>query len=204
MYRFDALKPHADAVKILLADDDPDRARYLQRALAKDTGIQALIAPADEPLADAVARLRPDVVLVDMSRPDRDALEGVRLLNRSQPHPVVLFVDQDDPAFMEEAIGAGVLSYNVGTVSPNEVRPLLRAAVLLFQQHQATRSALTAAEARLKDIATQDRAKAILMRERKMTEPEAHRWMQQRAMASGRKIKDIAEDIVAAGGKTKP
>ncbi len=190
-------------MKILLADDDPDRARYLQRALIKDPAIEALIAPADEPLADAVARLRPDVVLVDMSRPDRDALEGVRLLNRSQPHPVVLFVDQDDPAFMEAAINAGVSSYNVGTVAPNEVRPLLRAAVLLFQQHQATRSALTAAEARLKDITTQDRAKTILMRDRKMTEPEAHRWMQQRAMATGRKLREIAEDIVAAGGKAK-
>lgn len=190
-------------MKILLADDDPDRARYLQRALTKDPAIEALIAAPDEPLAGAVTRLRPDVVLVDITRPDRDALEAVRLLNRSQPHPVVLFVDQDDPAFMEEAIRAGVSSYNVGTVSPNEVRPLLRAAVLLFQQHQATRSALTAAEARLKDISTQDRAKAILMRDRKMAEPEAHRWMQQRAMATGRKLRDIAEDIVAAGGKTK-
>src|SRR5262245_55499409 len=74
-------------------------------------------------LADAVVRHRPDVVVVDMTRPDRDALEGVRQLSRTTPHPVVMFVDRDDPGFMEAAIDAGVSSYNVGSVSAGEMKP---------------------------------------------------------------------------------
>ena len=62
-----------------------------------------------------------------MTRPDRDALEGVRLLSGTRPRPVVMFVDEDDPDFMQAAIDAGVSSYNVGSVTPAEMKPMLRA-----------------------------------------------------------------------------
>jgi response regulator NasT len=84
-------------------------------------------------LADAVAALAPDVVLVDMARPDRDALDGIRRVTGHNPRPIVLFVDQDDPAFMEEAISAGVSSYNVPGLPPPGVKPILRAAASLFR-----------------------------------------------------------------------
>jgi response regulator NasT len=185
-------------VKILLADDDPDRARYLVRALTRDRSVTVVCTVNGELLADAVAAHAPDVVLVDMTRPDRDALEGVRLLSLSRPHPVVLFVDEDDPAFMEDAIGAGVCSYNVGSVAPSEVKPVLRAAVALFRRHQETKLALDQAEARLRERATVDRAKAILIRERRLSEPDAYRWLQRQAMASGRRILDVAQSLVQA------
>jgi two-component system, response regulator / RNA-binding antiterminator len=58
---------------------------------------------------DAVAVHTPDVVLVDMARPDRDALESLRLLSAQDPRPIVLFVDQDDPQFMERLSAPGSL-----------------------------------------------------------------------------------------------
>ena len=73
-----------------------------------------------------------------MTRPDRDALEGVRLLSSTRPRPVVMFVDEDDPDFMQAAIDAGVSSYNVGSVTPAEMKPMLRAAVALFRKYQQT------------------------------------------------------------------
>jgi response regulator NasT len=189
-------------VKILLADDDAARAADLARAFAQDAGITVVPLAAGALVADAAALHAPDVILMDMGRPDRDALDSVLQLSVSQPLPVVLFVDRDDPAFMEAAIGAGVCSYNVGSVSAAEVKPVLRAAVALFRQHAATRAALQEAEARLRERATLDRAKAILMRTRRIGEPQAHRWLQRRAMACGRRIADVAREIVeqAEGG----
>lgn len=183
-------------MKVLLADDDTDRAQRLVHALAADSGVEVLRLEAGELLVDAVAAHAPDVVLVDITRPDRDALEGVREVSARDPRPVVLFVDEDDPGFMDEAIRAGVCSYNIASMLPPDVKPILRAAVALFREHQQVRQELRQAETRLLERFTIDRAKAILMRQRRVAEPEAYRWLRRQAMTRGRRIADIARDIV--------
>jgi response regulator NasT len=187
-------------VRILLADDNAARAGALTKVLAADPSLTVLRPKPGELLSDAVAALAPDIVLVDMARPDRDALEGIRGVTSNTPRPIVLFVDQDDPAFMEEAISAGVSSYNVPGVPPPDVKPILRAAAAMFRHHQTARSDLRRAESRLREREIVDRAKAILIKERRMAEPDAYRWLRNRAMASGRRIRDIAQEIVSAHG----
>jgi two-component system, response regulator / RNA-binding antiterminator len=188
-------------VKILLADDDTDRARDLRRALERDPAVEVVCTRHGEMLHDAVATHAPDVVVVDMTRPDRDALEGVRRLSNTRPHPVVMFVDQDDPDFMQAAIDAGVSSYNVGSLTPAEMKPVLRAAVALFRRYQQTHRALTEAETRLREREIVDRAKAILIRTRRFSEPEAYRWLRREAMAGSRRIPDVALALVQAQEK---
>jgi two-component system, response regulator / RNA-binding antiterminator len=184
-------------VRILLADDDAARAGALTKVLSADPSLTILRPGPGELLADAVAALAPDVVLVDMARPDRDALEGIRIVASNQPRPIVLFVDQDDAVFMEEAIRAGVSSYNVLGVPPPDVKPILRAAAAMFRHHQIARAELRDAERRLHEREIVDRAKAILIKERRMGEPDAYRWLRTRAMSSGRRIPDIAREVVA-------
>lgn len=183
-------------MRVLLADDDTERAGALIKVLSADPGLTILRPRPGDLLADAVAALSPDIVLVDMARPDRDALDGIRVLSSNTPRPIVLFVDHDDPTFMEEAIGAGVSSYNVLGVPPPDVKPILRAAAAMFRHHQKDRSDLREAETRLREREVVDRAKAILIKERRMAEPDAYRWLRKRAMASGRRITDIAQDVV--------
>ncbi len=191
-------------MRVLLADDNAERAGALARILAADPGIDVVLVRAGELLADAVAALAPDIVLVDMARPDRDALDGIRQVTARDPHPIVLFVDEDDPAFMEEAIGAGVSSYNVLGVPPPDVKPILRAATALFRRHQDARAGQTHAETRLKEREIVDRAKAILIKERRLGEPEAYRWLRKQAMTSGKRIADVARALVREKEGTTP
>jgi response regulator NasT len=187
-------------VKILLADDDAERASGLARLLQTDPSVSIVRLRAGQLLPDGVAAHAPDIVIVDMARPDRDALEAVRHVSTVDPRPVVMFVDEDDPAFMEEAIAAGVLSYNVAGITLPDVKPILRAAAALFRQRQSMQLALRRTEARLRERTAIDRAKAKLIRERRMSEPEAHRWLQRRAMARGCRLADIAEDLLRQAG----
>ena len=48
-----------------------------------------------------------------------------------------------------------------------------------------------------------DRAKAVLMKQRGLTEPEAHRSMQQYAMNHGMKMAEFAAQILAATKTTE-
>jgi two-component system, response regulator / RNA-binding antiterminator len=189
-------------LRILLADDEVERAGAIARVLAADAALTVLRMRAGQPLADAVAELAPDVVLVDMARPDRDALDGIRRVSTDMPRPVVLFIDEDDPAFMEDAISAGVSSYNAVGTPPPDVKPILRAAVALFRRHQQATTELRQAETRLQERAISDRAKAILIRQRRVSEPDAYKWLRRTAMSRGRKIVDIARDVVANAGET--
>ncbi len=183
-------------MKVLLADDDAERAGAVARILAADPGLTVLRLTLGESLADAVASHAPDVVLVDMARPDRDALDGIRLMAAVIPRPVALFVDEDDPAFMEEAINAGVSSYNAIGMKPPDVKPILRAAVALFRRHQQAQDGLREAEARLQERAVIDKAKAILIRQRRLSEPDAYKWLRKNAMSSARRIVDVAVDVI--------
>jgi two-component system, response regulator / RNA-binding antiterminator len=191
-------------VKVLLANDDAERAGLLARVLEADPDLVVTRIGAGEALSDAVTSHAPDVVIVDMARPDRDALEGVRQLASRGPRPVVVFVGEDDAGFMEAAIGAGVSSYNVLGVPPPDVKPILRAAVALFQRHRLVREELDRAEKKLGERDVIERAKAILIRELRLAEPAAYAWLRRQAMARGKRIVEVAENIVRERQRDMP
>jgi two-component system, response regulator / RNA-binding antiterminator len=187
-------------VRVLVADFDDRRADALALHLSTARAVEIVRLGKGESLAAAVRLRAPDVVLVDMALPDRDALEHIRRINADEPRPIVLFTDRDDPTFMEEAIAAGVSSYNVvGAVLP-DVKPIIRTAVALFNRHRRTEAELRRAKATLAEARTVEKAKRLLMRQRRMTEPEAYRLLRRRAMDEGRRIPDIAAQLLGEAG----
>jgi response regulator NasT len=182
--------------KVLLADTDPSRARRLEEGL-KDLAGEIVRVPPGMQIAEAVEAASPDVVIVDMARPDRDGIEGIRQLSATQPRPVVLFVDHDDPAFMEEAIAAGVSSYNVLGASLPDVKPILQAAVAMFRRHRRLEDELERAKAVIAERKLIERAKALLMRDASIGEPEAYRRLRRRAMDRGKRLAEVAAELVA-------
>ena len=184
------------SLKILLVDSDSDRARSLERTLggAGFANVARLGGAVD--LVDAVRRLAPDLVIFDMALPDRDALEGVRALSSSAPRPIVMFSDKDDPAFVEDAIAAGVCSYNLSGVSDRDMKAIVASAVAHFRRYARVETELAAATAQLEERRVIERAKALLMAERKVTEPQAYRWLRNKAMNDNRRIAQVAADLI--------
>jgi response regulator NasT len=131
-----------------------------------------------------------------MALSDRDALEDVR--GFSALSPVVMFSDKDDPAFVSEAIAAGVCSYNLSGIASQEVKRVVASAVALFNRYRHVETELATARALLDERRQIERAKATLMRDRKMSEPEAYRWPQKKAMNESRKLSQIVAEFVTA------
>jgi two-component system, response regulator / RNA-binding antiterminator len=181
-------------LRIVLIDTDAERAQALERKLTESGFAEVIRMPEGPGLADAVERLHPDLIIVDMALPDRDALEDIRTVSNAQP--VVMFAGGGDPTFAEEAIAAGVCSYNLSGVALEDVKPILASAIALFRRYRHVESELAAAKALLDERRLIERAKAILMRNRKMTEPEAYRWLQRKAMNENRKLSEIVAEFV--------
>jgi response regulator NasT len=182
------------ALTILLIDTDEDRARALEEKLC-ESGFARVVRAGGPDLAAAVERAKPDLVIIDMALPDRDALEDIRAVSAASP--VVMFAGTDDPAFAQEAIAAGVCSYNLSGVALQDVRPIMASAIALFQRYRHVETELAAAKALLEERRLIERAKAILMKNRKMSEPDAYRWLQKKAMNESRKLAQVVADFVA-------
>ena len=182
------------ALTILLIDTDAERASALEEKLS-GSGFARVVRALDTDLAAAVEAAKPDLVIIDMALPDRDALEDIRAVSAASP--VVMFAGTDDPAFAQEAIAAGVCSYNLSGVALQDVRPILASAIALFQRYRHVETELAAAKALLNERRLIERAKALLMKNRKMSEPDAYRWLQKKAMNESRKLADVVADFVA-------
>jgi response regulator NasT len=189
-------------MKILVADRDGNRAAALSAQLAaQDDAFDISLVQDQENLLDAVRRITPDMVIVDMARPDRDGLDSVRVLSARQTMPVVMFVDDDDPLFMEEAIAAGVSSYHVYDVALPAIKPVLRTAMAFFKRSRQLSTRLAEAEEQIAARQTIEAAKRLLMTQDKMSEPAAHRFLQRRAMDQQKKIVDIAAALLRSRDK---
>ena len=182
-------------LRILLFDTDGERAHALEERLSEPGYAQVFRAEAGN-LAQAVEQSKPDLIIIDMSLPDRDALEDIRQVAAARP--IVMFAGTDDPAFAQEAIAAGVCSYNLSGVALADVKPIMASAIALFQRYRHVETELAAAKALLDERRQIERAKAILMKDRQMTEPEAYRWLQKKAMNESRKLVVIVAEFVAA------
>lgn len=183
---------------MLLVDSDIERTAALQQRLRDISDATVVQAPAGSTLTAVVAAEAPDLVIVDMGRPDRDALDDLRRVGADNARPIVMFVDRDDRAFMEEAIAAGVSSYNVvGSAFP-DVKPIVMAAVAIFRKFQKTTDDLKQAQTALMERETINRAKAAIMRKWRIDEPRAYGWLRKRAMDGNRRIADVAAEILVA------
>jgi response regulator NasT len=187
-------------LKVLLADSDPRRVAILEQRLAEISDALVVRVRAGSSLLDAVVEQMPDVIIVDMARPDRDGLDDLRRVSADNPRPIVMFVDRDDRSFMEAAIAAGVSSYNVADTAFPDIKPIVMAAVAIFRKYQQVADDLTRAKATLQERDTINRAKSMLMRQRNIDEPQAYRWLRRRAMNESRRIGDIAAELVAKEG----
>lgn len=114
---------------MLLVDDNQAILDCLVKMLGRDyTIVGALQDGLRTP--DAVAILKPDVVVMDISMPEVSGLEIVRLLQQTPPAPPVVFVTvHEDPEFREAARNVGAAGYVVKSTMETELRPALEVAL---------------------------------------------------------------------------
>jgi response regulator NasT len=187
-------------LRILVIDANGIRGSIIEDGL-REAGHTSVIV-----LHDATAALRriveidPDVIFIDLENPNRDQLEHMFQVSRVVKRPVAMFVDQSDQASIEAAIDAGVSAYIVDGLKKERVRAILDMAVSRFNAFDRLRRELDAARSELADRKRIDRAKAILMRSRGLSEPDAYALLRRTAMNKNKRIVDIAEGLIVAAG----
>jgi len=185
-------------LNIAVIDEDPVRAAILEDGL-REAGFTRVSIIRD--MADLLARLMavdPEVILIGLENPSRDVLEQMFQVSRVVRRPVAMFVDQSDQAQIQAAVDAGVSAYIVNGLKKERVKPILDMTISRFNAFSRLQRELDQARSALADRKVVDRAKGILMRQRKLTEDEAYALLRNSAMRSSRKIAEIAQSVVTA------
>ena len=138
------------------------------------------------------------VVLMDLGSPSRDTLEEMLTVSRALAKPIAMFVDQSDDTMIGAAIDAGVSAYVVDGLRKERVKPIIDLAVRRFNAFARMQAELHEARTELADRKTIDRAKAILMSTRGLSEPEAYAALRSAAMNGNRKIVEVAAALITA------
>lgn len=185
-------------MRILIACRNDRHGAALAGQLGNEAGGFVIAVVRDgENLLEAVQHHAPDVVIADMARPDRDSLDTMPA-GPGMPPQVVMFTDEDDQAFMQEAIAAGVSSYHGQNAAPLATKLVMRVALAFFQRTQQVSARLAEVEEQAAARQAIDAAKRLLMTEEKMSEPAAHRFLQRRAMDQQKRIAEVAAAWLAA------
>ena len=186
----------ASKLKVMLVDEDPDRAADVRAALvACGCEVISLLASPLE-IYDAVKTTSPDVIIIDTESPSRDSLENLAFISRDRPHPIVMFSGDRSNETIREAVRAGVSAYVVDGLSEERLQPILQVAVARFAAEQSLKQELADAKMQLADRKNVERAKGILMKQRALTEEEAFQMLRKFAMDRGLKMAEAAARVI--------
>ena len=123
------------AIRIMLVDDHAAVRRGLKVLLETHLGSE-IVGEAEDGIdaLEKAVKLKPDVVLLDLTMPRMGGLEACRLIRKDVPQCEVLIVTQHDSReMMREAIAAGARGY---VVKSQVVRDLVQAVETVSQHKQ--------------------------------------------------------------------
>ncbi len=120
---------HLGVIRVALADDHHLIREGLRLVLQGDPGVEIVGEAADHGSAiDLVVAQRPDVLLLDLTFPEGDALPLLRALRSRQPHlRVIVLTMHSDPETVRQALAAGAAGYMVKGARSVELLEAIRA-----------------------------------------------------------------------------
>lgn len=142
-------------------------------------------------------RLGPDVIIVATGAPSNVLLETLGSITASRPRPVVMFAKEGDRDLVRKAVDCGVGAYVVDGWAPERLTTIIEAAIARFEAYEVVRKELATTRARLSERKLIEKAKGIVMSQRKLSEGEAYGALRKMAMDQNLALAEIARRVIS-------
>ncbi len=182
--------------RVLIAEDEALIRLDLAEMLA-EAGFDVIGQAVDGVQAVEMAtQMRPELVILDVKMPRKDGIDAAAEIVAAQIAPVVILTAFSQRELVERARDAGAMAYLVKPFSQSDLLPAIELAVARFAEMAALRSEVSDVNHRLEVRKLLDRAKGLLMAAERMSEQEAFRLIQRRAMDRRTSMEAVATAIV--------
>ncbi len=148
---------------------------------------------------EAVALVRdlgPDLAILDIKMPGMDGLQAAKAITAEKRAAVLILTAFSQRDLIEQARDAGALAYLVKPFQKSELIPAVEVALGRFAEIRALAEENSSLTDQLETRKLVDRAKGILMDRHALSEADAFRFVQKRAMDSRTALKAVAQQVI--------
>jgi two-component system, response regulator PdtaR len=184
--------------KILIAEDEAIIRLDLKEMLEEE-GFDVVGEASDGDAAIRLARERePDLVIMDVKMPGMDGLTAAEKITEEQLSAVLILTAFSQKDLVQRAAEAGAIGYLVKPFQKSDLMPAIDIALARHAQLKAVREEAKGLADQLETRKVVDRAKGRLMDTKGMTESEAFRHLQKKAMDERRSMREVAQETLGS------
>ena len=185
--------------KVLIAEDEAIIRLDLKEMLEEE-GFDVVGEASDGEAAIRLARERdPDLVIMDIKMPGLDGLTAAERVVSEGLAAVLILTAFSQRDLVQRAAKAGAIGYLVKPFQKSDLVPAIEVALARHAELQAVKKETVDLTEQLKTRKAVDRAKGKLMDQEGLSEAQAFRAIQKKAMDERRSMKAVAEEILGAG-----
>ncbi|MEO7070356.1 MAG: response regulator [Nostocoides sp.] len=187
--------------RVLVAEDEALIRLDLAEMLT-DAGYDVVGQASDGRQAVELAtELTPDLVIMDVKMPVLDGLGAAEQIGEKRICPVIMLTAFSQTELVERARDAGVMTYLVKPFTSSQLLPAIEIALSRWSELSALETEVADLGERLETRKAVERAKGVLMKNLKISESDAFRWIQKTAMDRRMGMREVADAVVEQMGK---
>jgi AmiR/NasT family two-component response regulator len=184
------------ASKVLIAEDEAIIRLDLKEMLEEE-GFDVVGEASDGEAAVRLARERgPDLVIMDIKMPGMDGLAAAERIVSDGIAAVLILTAFSQRDLVQRAAEAGAIGYLVKPFQKSDLVPAIEIALARHAELAAVKKESRGLSEQLETRKLVDRAKGKLMDDQKLSEAEAFRSIQKRAMDERRSMRAVAEEVL--------
>ena len=190
-----------DVIRILIADDEPLIRMDLKEMIEEDFSYKVVAEGKDGAEAVELAQeINPDIIFLDIMMPNKTGIEAAREINENLKRrvPIIMLTAYSQRELIEEASEAGVFAYLTKPLRKTDLVPAIEVAISRALEFEDLSDEIKSLKGKIESRKLVEKAKGIIMKETGMTEPEAYRHLQKRAMDERSSLKAVAESVLQA------
>ena len=191
----------ADGKSVLIANDDHRMVTELGQRL-RAAGYKVIEARDGPSALAAGATEKPDLAILDQALPGMDGIEVARVLAASSAVPVLFLSARGDEGVVNDAIAAGALTYIVKPILPDQLLPIVRAALQRARETHALREQSEKLRMALEREQSVSAAAGLLMAALGLGKREAFERLRNSARSRRARLDDVAAELVRAYDET--
>jgi len=116
-------------IRVLLADDNDQMREYVRKFVSSDGCKVVGVAGDGQAAVESAAKLRPDVLVLDISMPRLNGIEAAKLMKEASPSTRIVFLTvENDPDMCRAALDTGACCYVLKARLATDLIPAIKAA----------------------------------------------------------------------------